>query len=687
MTSIPFATLAMTFDQNRYDAALCHYSNARFDDALAALAPMLDRVPAHLAALDLAAVCAYSANRKQQAEVWWRRAIDEHPQDAGPYSNLGNALKDAGRLDEAQAVYRKAIELRPAFVEAQYNLANTLDQLGHRDEAEHWFREALKLKPDFVEAHYNLASLLTRAGRLPEAEAAYRQVLAARPAHAEAHNNLGNLLKDCGRLDEAAAQLRQAVAARPDWADAHYNLGNALDDQAEAERAYRNALALRPDFVGALINLGGALVRLDRVGEAEEAYRRAIAIEPDCANAHFGLGNVLFREAAQGRPERLEEAEAAYRRAIALMPDFTAAYHNLGILLGEDGARSDEAQGAFREVLRIDPESANSRLHLASALLRAGHFTEGWQCFEARYDDGLPQQVVERPSLSYPQWRGEPLAGKSLVVITEQGFGDTLQFCRYVTELKSRGAKKLTVVCPNALITLVESVDGVAQCIGRDALATLPPHDYWCFLMSVPAVVGTTLDSIPCGTPYLHVSAERVDRWRTRLPADTLKVGLVWGGVPRPWLADPLAMFSRRWFDVRHLEPLLEQRGITFVSLQKGPAVREQLATLPARLRPLEFMDDVADFADTAAIVASLDLVISVDTSVAHLAGALGKPVWVLLCSNACWRWLDARDDSPWYPTARLFRQAAPGQWDAVLARVADELATWRDERITPRSP
>ncbi|WP_244849906.1 glycosyltransferase family 9 protein [Caballeronia sp. SL2Y3] len=286
--------------------------------------------------------------------------------------------------------------------------------------------------------------------------------------------------------------------------------------------------------------------------------------------------------------------------------------------------------------------------------------------------------------MSYPQWRGEPLAGKSLLVVTEQGFGDSIQFIRYLPMLKAQGAAKLTVVCPPALAALLESANGVARCVTPDALAALQPHDYWCFL---PARAGTTLDTIPRATPYLHASASRIEYWMRRLP-DTPKVGIAWSGEPRPWMPDSFGAFSRRWLDASLCELLFATPGVTFVSLQKGPTARAQLAALPARLRPLDPMNDVADFADTAATIASLDLVISVDTAVAHLAGALGKPVWILLCANACWRWLEDRDDSPWYPTARLFRQRAPGQWIEVIERVVDALTDWRRPKdVTPRSP
>ncbi|WP_244816925.1 tetratricopeptide repeat protein [Caballeronia sp. Lep1P3] len=667
----------MNPDHDAYQQAASHYSNARYDDALIALAPMLARTPAHVEALDLAAVCCYQLNRMEEAEACWRRAIAEHPHEAGPYNNLGNALNASGRLDEAKTAYGEAIARRPDFTEAQYNLANVLHALGHRDEAERSFRRALQLNPRLADAHYNLARLLADNGRAAEAQAAYRDALIARPGYAEAHNNLGNLLKDAGRLDEAVGELRAAVADRPDWPDAHFNLGNALraqDRLADAERAYRDALALRPSFGDALINLGSVLTTLGRFDEAEAAYRRAIAANPDRAEAHCNLGRVIHEQAALGRWARLPEAERAYRDALSRDPGLAAALNNLGNLIGEDGARAEQAEALYRAALRADPEFGAAKQNLAATLLRAGKLSEGWQWYESRFDDDTSARPLDPSVFGCPQWRGEALAGKSLVVVAEQGFGDSIQFCRYLPMLASRGASALTVVCPPALVSLLASVDGLTRCVPFDAAATLPPHEFWCFVMSLPARFETTLDSIPSATPYVHAQAARIGYWGNRLPARRFKVGVVWSGEPRPWVADSFGAFSRRWLDARLCAPLLDTPGVAFVSLHKGATARAQLAALPERLRPLDPMDEVADFADTAAIVASLDLVISVDTSVAHLAGALGKPVWVLLHSNADWRWLDARDDSPWYPTARLFRQASPGDWTEVIARVADEL-------------
>ncbi|WP_321792950.1 tetratricopeptide repeat protein [Caballeronia sp. J97] len=664
-----------------YHLAVACYSKGDNAGALARLAPLLSRVPADVEALNLAAACAYGSNRKDLAEDYWRRAIDEHPREAGPYSNLGNLFTELDRLDEAQTAYRQALDLRPDFAQAHYNLANVLDQLGRTGEAEQAFRRALDIEPDFAQAHFNLAALLNRLDRLTEAESAYRRALAARPDYAEAHNNLGNLLVSLGRADEAEAHLRLVVAARPEWGDGYYNLGNALregDRLPEAESAYREALALHPGHAGALDNLGGLLMRLGRGEEAEACYREALARDPSNADKHMNLGFAIYHASIFGPRPRFDEAEHAFRQALSLRPDLIGAHGNLGLVLKEQRGRLAEAEAIFREALRFDPHSASSKVNLAAVLLRTGRYEEGWPLLEARYDanpESVPLGALHWP---LPRWRGESLQGKTLFVLAEQGYGDNLQFCRYLPMLKQRGLSKLTMICPPALKPLLETVAGVDACVTPADLEGALHADYWCLLLSLPFLTGTTLETIPASVPYIEARPERVDAWRARLPADLPKVGVVWGGEPRAWAIESTAHFTRRHVDARFLAPVLESPGIAFVSLQQGPVARAQAGGLPARLRPLDLMDDVADFADTAAIIESLDLVITVDTSVAHLAGALGKPAWILLCSNACWRWLEDRDDSPWYPSMRLFRQSQPGRWDDVIDRVTSELSIWR---------
>jgi tetratricopeptide (TPR) repeat protein len=670
----------MLSDADLYRLAADHYANRRWNEALAQLAPLLARSPADAGVMNLAAVCAYALDRPQEAQAFWERAINEHPEDAGMHNNLANLFMDQGRLEDAASAYRHALVLRPDFAQAHYNLGNVLLRLGRTDEAERRLRHAIETDPGLAQAHFVLAGLLARAGRTAEAETAYRRAIAEKEDYAEACNNLGNLLNQLQRFDEAVAQLSTAVRIRPDWTDARLNLAIALRDAdrlTEAEAALRSVLERQPGHLNAMTDLADVLVRMGCDTQAETLYRELIALFPTDAAAFHNLGNLLFRRTIFGLADHFDEAERVFREALRLEPDRAGTRDYLGLVMAERG-RIAEAELVFRDSLKRDPRSIAASLNLAVLLSKAGRLPEAWPLFEGRHGASPHEIALRTHEWPYPRWRGEPLTGKHLVVLTEQGFGDDLQFCRYLPMLRRRGVSKVTLVCTPALHSLLSDLDGVDVCVTAAMLDRPPNADYWCLTFSLPHLFGTTLSTIPASVPYLRADTANIERWRARLPARAPKVGIVWCGEARPWAIESVTHLSRRWLEARLLAPLLELPDISFVSLQKGAAARSQLADVPEPLRPLDLMDDVTDFADTAALIESLDLVISIDTSVAHLAGALGKPVWILLCANACWRWLDARDDSPWYPSARLFRQEKRGAWEPVIARVIEAL---RDQR------
>ncbi|WP_050451881.1 tetratricopeptide repeat protein [Candidatus Burkholderia verschuerenii] len=423
-----------------------------------------------------------------------------------------------------------------------------------------------------------------------------------------------------------------------------------------------------PDLGWLRFKLGFALERQDAFDGAIEAYKNAVALNSEIVEAHNNLGNLLLRMI------RPVEAESALRAAVALRPGEASLLCNLANVLSAQD-RLEESEAMYRRALASDGRHANARFHLALLLLSQGRCEEGWQLHESRLDPTLPYQDIRLPELTYPQWQGESLQGKRIVVIVEQGLGDGIQFSRYFPLLKARGAARVTLVCWRPLIRLFSNMSGVDQCVDmNDGIA---PHDYWCCSLSLPLCFGTTFDSIPSSMPYLAPLPGDVAIWPRRLPESAPKVGLVWAGDPRassPQLNEVDRLRSMRAVDFL---PLLSIPGITFISLQKGDAANVQLAELPAAMRPFDPMPDVTDFADKAAIIASLDLVISVDTSTAHLAGAMNMPVWILSRHDGCWRWLRDRDDSPWYPSARLFRQRVPGNWGEVIERVVDELRKW----------
>jgi tetratricopeptide (TPR) repeat protein len=601
----------------------------------------------------------------EEAVVAYRRAIALNPTDAEAHANLGFALKNKGQLDEAIAAYRQATALRPDYAHAYYNLGIALKDAGRLDEAIAAYRRAIACEAGFYEAHSNLGVALRDAGRLDEAVAAYRQAVALRPGLAPAHFNLGIALHEAGFRDQSITAYRHAVALDPGMAQAHDNLGNVLRDCGrldEAIVAHRQAIALQPHFAQSQYNLGNALRDAGDLDGAVAAFRQAVALRPDFAEAHYNLGNVL-REAA-----RLDEAVAALRQAVALRPNYAEAHNNLGITLHYQLQR-EKGIAASRTAIRLQPDYAEAHYNLARGLLSGGDFEEGWSEHEWRLKaPGL------QPARTFPQprWHGEDLHGKIILVYTEQGFGDAIQFLRYVPLLARRGAKVVLEIQPE-LKRIAQRLEGVSRLLERgDALADF---DFHCPILSLPLAFKTTLESIPANVPYLFPDAQFVESWGQKFPAVAtgFKVALAWAGSPQH-KGD-----RSRSIPLHDLAPLSRADGVTFFSVQKGRGESEANEP-PAGLRLVNLAPDLHDFADTAAVLCLMDLVITADTSVAHLAGALGRPVWVILPTVPDWRWLHNRQDSPWYPTMRLFRQTKSGDWGGVISRVGEALAAFVEE-------
>ncbi|MBC8120986.1 MAG: tetratricopeptide repeat protein [Gemmatimonadaceae bacterium] len=567
--------------------------------------------------------------------------------------NLEGALSialqhcQAGQWPQAEAILHQILQVQPGHPDALLNLGVLVYQRGDTTTAVDFATRATRSDPGFVEAHYTLGRFLEAQEKLDEATASYRQALALKPGYAEAHYNLGLVLSRQGEPQQAAASHRAALALAPDFAEAHNELGIILEvqgEQAEAAACYRRALAIRPDLAEAHNNLGVILVAQGKLEEAAASCRQAIALKPDSAQFHYNLGRVLMAE------QKLEMAEACYRQALSLKPDYAEAYDSLGSTLLEL-SRFTPAMDAYRQALRLKPQAAQTHCNYALALLLTGDLQAGWAEYEWRWHQQLPADISERP-----RWDG---SGQGTILLySEQGLGDTLQFIRYAPLVKARGAR-VVVTCDPSLKTLL------ASCAGIDDLVTsgetLPDFDAYVLMMSLPHHFGTRLDTIP-GAPYLTPTTCRLPLAQqahlTR--ASGLKIGLVWSAKFRH------SLDYKRYCPLAHFEPLL-RTGASFFSLYKG----ERLADIePYRGQIVELGSHFQDFGDTAWAIAHLDLVITVDTSVAHLAGALGKPTWVLLPCVPDWRWLLGREDSPWYPTVRLFRQPRPGEWAPVLEQV-----------------
>ena len=497
------------------------------------------------------------------------------------------------------------------------------------------------------------AVALHRALRLAEAEPLYQRILTAQPNHFDALHMLGVIRHQQGRNPEALDLIGRALAARPSSAWAHSNIGlvlRALTRHAEAVASFERALQLDPNDVDTIINLGGTLFALARYEEALAAAERVLALDPSWAEAFNLRGNVLQETG------RLAEALASYDRAVAIDPDH-AVFCNRGSAL-QALNQHREAIASYDRAVALKHDYADAHWNGALARLCIGDLPGGFAKFEWRWRTG-----DGGPSFRQPLWLGaQPLSGKTILLYAEQGVGDCLQFARYVPLVTERGAQVLLAVHRELKALLSDLADEIFA-----EGEALPPFDLRCPLLSLPLAFGTTLATIPADVPYVRADEERAARWQARLGASaSLRVGLVWSGNPAH------KNDRRRSISFDQLAPLLAAPGVQFVSLQKE--VRPSDAEAMGRSPLIDLAAELHDFADTAAVVASLDLIISVDTAVAHLAGAMGKPVWVLLPFSPDWRWLLERHDSPWYPSAQLFRQPRIGDWASVIARVAEKL-------------
>jgi tetratricopeptide (TPR) repeat protein len=497
-------------------------------------------------------------------------------------------------------------------------------------------------------------------GRLMEAEALCRQVLEAQPNLPEAAHLLGVIAHQGGRLGEAIEHVKRATELAPQNALFQANLGEMYRQAGRFKRAIeagRRAVAIDPALAVGWSNLGAALFELKDYEEAARAHRRAIAANPDFAQAHSNLGNALHGL------KRFEEAIIAYRRAVALAPNFADAWANLGTSLHHNGIYA-EGMAALRRALAHAPDHANAHSGLGILLLMHGDFAEGWAEYEWRL------RSTERKGPRFPErpWQGESLVGKHIYVQAEQGFGDTLQFARYIPWLARRAGKVSFRVHQQLVGLMQESLPGIEIFGDRGEPA---PYDYDIALMSLPHHFKTRSETIPADVPYLRAPAAAVAKWARRLEAlRGLKVGLVWAGNPEH------TNDMRRSLDAANLAPLLEVPGVTFTSLQFGPRGADVKKLNGSVNRVMDLSRELGDFADTAGAVMGLDLVISIDSSTAHLVGALGKPVWVLVSCVADWRWTFTREDNSWYPNMRLFRQKTGEDWSDVIRLLADALRT-----------
>ncbi len=622
----------------------------------------------------------------------YRHAIAINPRYAKAFCNLGFALNQLGQHTDAEECLNQALAIDPTLADAYY-LLGSIHQLHARfDEAIHFFQKTLECDSRFEFAYRNLCLLLFQIGAVEQAReviltgveffphsiefhfflgnlyyaekewalsvASFQHALSIQPDYAPAYVNMAMALRDQGNPDQALEALGRAVRIDPSVADWHLKRGHILQLQQQEEQAlqcYRQAIVLQPDFALAHTNLGSLYAQIGQPEQALASYRKALSLNPLNASMHFNVGSVLQTLG------KLDEAIEAYRQALAIDASHLGALVNIASVL--DGQKKyDDALACYNEALARYPEDAQIHLNKAYMLLRIGRYSEGWKEYEYRWKrDGAPEL-----HFSQPLWLGaEDLSGKTILLHGEQGYGDMLHFVRYTKLVAAMGARVyLQVPASLALLT--------ARCAGVTAVFApgeqIPPFDFHCPLMSLPLACKTEVSTIPADIPYLKGDPARFTHWREKLGEKTgLRVGLAWAGDPRKSEPMSAAMDRQRSMRFENMLPLLEVHGVEFFSLQVGDAPRMQLKDHP---QVRDFTSELANFQETAALVENLDLVISVDTSIVHLSGAIGKPVWILDRLGHCYRWLVGREDSPWYPNARIFRQPVSGDWESVIDHV-----------------
>jgi tetratricopeptide (TPR) repeat protein len=631
-------------------------------------------------------------NRLAEARSAFQQMLRLRPKGAELHNDLGVVIAQQGKPIEATACFRQALELRPDYAEASNNLGIVLAQQGKLREAVLAYQQALRIRPDYAEAHSNLGLVLGSLGKLPEAIASHSQALDIKPDfiaaqnnleaalaaqqqlawelagfrmnqwylsdEAVAYNELGLALKAQGRWTEAITSFQEALRIRADFPEAYNNLGVTFKDRgnlAEADESLRQALELKTDFMEANNNLGTVLESVGKLEEASACYEQALRCKPDFAEAHNNLGVVLNKQS------HYAEAMAHYQEALKLKPDYADAHHNVGTLLVDQG-KLEEGLASYDRAIQLNPDDAEAHLGRAQAWLQLGDFERGFPEFEWRWR----RSVFPPRPFPQPVWDGSSLAGRTILLHAEQGFGDTLQFIRYAPLVKQRGGWVI-VECQETLAPLLATCPGIDQLIVHGS--PLPYFHTHAPLVSLPRILQTTLESIPAEVPYVSADPELIEHWRKAVdPTAGFRIGIAWQGNPGH------TNDRNRSVRLAQFEPLAGLDGVRLFSLQKGPGT-EQLTEVRERFSIEDLASQFQSFQDTAAALKNLDLVITVDSAVAHCAGALAVPVWVLLPFAADWRWFMDREDNPWYPSMRLFRQPEPGNWDSVFVRVVQDLS------------
>ncbi len=601
------------------------------------------------------AVALHQSGQLDLAEILYNKLLNFYPCNTTILTNLGTIALQTGNLEAGLITIKKSLDINPNQPNALNNMGNALQDLNQLDEALSNYDLAIAYKPDYAEAYCNRAITLHILKRPDEALASYDYAIILNPDNAEAYSNRATTLQNLKRPFEALASCQRAISIKPDFAEAYFNRGNVLRELKrldEAITSFEYAIFLKSDFGEAYSNRGNALKDLKRLDEALASYDRAIDLKPDYAEAYSNRGVTLQNL------KRLDEALASFDRAIVLKPDYADAYSNRGNAL-KDLKRLDEALASYDRAIDLKPDYAEAYWNKSLLKILTGDYLEGWQLYEWRWKkeplfDSL--RVYKQPL-----WLGtETLLNKTLLIYPEQGLGDYIQYIRYAVLVEQLGAKVILEV-PLALMTLVSTLNGQFTFI--ETGKPLPNFDYYCPLMSLPLAFKTTVDTIPALLPYLYADESKKQKWQKKLGKKTVtRIGLVWSG------SSVHKNDHNRSLSLKQMDSLLGL-PFDFHSLQKEIRAID-LDVLIAFPHIHQHQDDLHDFSDTAALVDAMDIIISVDTSVAHLAGAMGKTVFILLPYAPDYRWLLDKTDSPWYPTATLFRQPALNDWENVIAKL-----------------
>ena len=646
----------------------CHRGN-QLASAQSAYRRVLEADPAHFRAHYLLGMAHAQQGEYGAAIRCFQDSLRAQPDYFDALYNLGSAYTEAGDSASAVPPLRQAIALQPEHGGARYALGNALQAGGHVAAAIESFRQAVRCQPQLAAAHNNLGNALAEQGDYANAVASLRHAASLAPGEWQIHSSLSAALHANGQLEEAVVACRRALALQPDNISLYANLAKTLWIQGKTDEARRgldraqtrlnerNGAAIPQ--VDALLTLGGAYQALCEYTKAAACFRQALDIAPDCAEAQDRLGQTCYML------ESLEEAEACFRKALELRPDCVGARVRLSHILSACN-RLEEAEALTRQALELRGDDADARRSLGQLLLKQGDYAQGWPHYDHihRIDIHSPRRFAQ------PRWDGSDLSGKTILIHAQFGLGDTMQFARYLPLVKARGGRVL-FECPWELATLLQRNAGFDKMLVRTpACGNRVPDaafDTQFNLMSLAALFQSDEATIPSVFPYIHADAAHCEQWRGRMEAIRGENNFVIGIV---WAASTEGLRSCRAQD---FAPLACLPGVELVSLQKGLEAR-QAGGLPSEMRLHNVASDIGDFADTAAVLAHLDLVITVDTSVTHLAGAMNIPVWTLLPYGADWRWQRERADTPWYPSMRLFRQTWPGDWASVFAQVAPAL-------------